>query len=300
MRKTGLSRSTIHFYLREGLVPQPQKTAVNRSLYTEDHVRLLNRITELKQAGRSLAEIKSALRDDVAKLRDVDVDLAGLENERIRRRILRVATEEFVAKGYRRTLVAGIIRKAGVTSQVFYSHFPSKGDLLAESFKTFIQWNLAFVEPRVMASADLGERLIWRVLADVRANQLGSEVLSLVHSEPSDGADLARLTEQAWGEVVDHVVADFESVRGSDSPPAISLELLAYSMIGALHNAVLRASWDDTYSREDLMAAHLWIWLAVIAGLSGETDIDSRLARYRDLIKEVAAREPDSPPALGE
>ena len=121
MQKTGLSRSTIHFYLREGLLPQPQKTSINRSLYTEDHVGLLDKITELKKKGMSLTEIKAALREELANLGDDGVDLAELESDRVRRRIIRVATEEFMTKGYRQTLVASVIRKAGVTSQVFYT-----------------------------------------------------------------------------------------------------------------------------------------------------------------------------------
>ena len=166
-----------------------------------------------------------------------------------------------------------------------------------ESFKTFIHWNMAFVEPKLMESSDLGERLLWRVLADVRANQMGSEVLSLVQSEPANGVELARLTEQAWEGIVRRIVADFESVIDPANPPSVSLELLAYSSIGAHHNAALRVSWDDRFSREELVGTHLWIWLALTAALSGEVDIESRLARYKDLIKEVAAREPEMPPA---
>jgi AcrR family transcriptional regulator len=298
MKRTGASRSSVHFYLREGLLPQPQKTAVNRALYTEDHVELLNRITTLKEAGHSLAEIKAALRDDVDRAQGNDVDLAEQEHERIRRLILRVATEEFMAKGYKQTRVTTIIQKAGVTSQVFYSHFPSKGELLVESFRTFIQWNLAFVEPKLAETSDLGERLLWRILADFRANALGSEVLSLVRSDPAEGTKLTRLVEQAWADVVHRILADFESVRKPGAPSVASLELLAYGTIGAHHNASLRASWDDKFSREDLITNHLWLFLAILAAVAGEVDIDSRMARSKDLIKEVAGREPATPPAI--
>ncbi len=298
MERTGLSRSAIHFYLRTGLIPQPQKTAVNRSLYTEDHVRLLTKITELKRSGGSLVEIKAVLREEFGEAQENGVDLAELKSERIRHKILHVATEEFMTNGYKQTLVATIVRKAGITSQVFYSHFPSKGELLVESFRTFIQWNMAFVEPKLIESSDLGEKLLWRLLADFRANQLGSEVLSLVRSEPGGGADLAKLVEQAWEQIVCTITADFESAVPLGSAPPISIELLAYAMIGAQHNASLRASWDEKFSREDLLGTHLWIWLAVLAALRGEVDVDSRFARYQDLIKEVATRETETPPAL--
>jgi DNA-binding transcriptional MerR regulator len=300
-RETGVSRSTIHFYIREGLLPQPQKTAASRSLYGEDHVRLLRRIGVLKREGRSLAEIRGALASALARAEENEVDLAAQESARVRREILRLATEEFATKGYKQTHVAAIIRRLGITPQVFYNHFPSKRQLLAESFKTFITWNLAFVEPQLANSSDSGERLLWRTLADFGANAFGSEVLSLVRSEGSGDTTLVRAVEQAWGDVVRYVMADFVSTRPPGaSPPVISLELLAYSMIGAQHNTTLRASWDETYNRADVMRMHLWLWLAVGAALSGEVDIDSRIARYESLIQEVAAREPAIPPPLEE
>lgn len=297
VRRTGLSRGTIHFYLRQGVIPPPQKTAINRSLYTEEHVRFLEKIAGLKRQGKPLAEIKAALQPELVEANHDGVDLAELQSEQTRRRILRVATEEFMTHGYRQTLVASIIRKAGVTSQVLYSHFPSKGELLVESFRTFIQWNVAYVEPRLMTSPDLAERVLGRLVADSRANQLGSEVLSLVRAEPANEADLVKLVEQAWDGIVHRITDDLESAADPASPPPVSLELLAYSLIGAHHNAALRATWDDQYSREDVVGVHLWIWLAMLAALTGEVDVNARFDRYRRLIKEAAARPPETPPA---
>jgi hypothetical protein len=123
-------------------------------------------------------------------------------------------------------------------------------------------------------------------------------VLSLVRSDPAEGTKLTRLVEQAWADVVHRILADFESVRKPGAPSVASLELLAYGTIGAHHNASLRASWDDKFSREDLITNHLWLFLAILAAVAGEVDIDSRMARYKDLIKEVAGREPATPPAI--
>ena len=299
-RETGVSRSTIHFYVREGLLPEPQKTATSRALYGTDHVALLRKIGELKSAGRSLAEIKIELDEDLAQARENSVDLAGQESERVRRAILRVATEEFATKGYERTHVAAIIRKLGITPQIFYSHFPSKLQLLVESFQTFLSWNLDFVELRLMESTDQGERLLGRLVADHRATEFGSDVFAHIRMEGGrEKGDKLRLAEQAWAGVVGWITRDFESARALDSPPPpIPLELLAYSMLGAHHNASARASWDEQYSRADLLRTHLWLWLAVVAALSGEVDIDSRIARYEDLIKETAVRRPETPPAI--
>lgn len=265
-------------------------------------MRLLGRITELKKAGHSLAEIKSLLQEDLARSGEEEVDLAREENERVRRTILRVATQEFAEKGYARTHVDAIIKKAKVTPQVFYSHFSSKLDLLVQSFHTFLTWNLAFFEPKLKETPDLGERLLYRLLADTRANEFGSDVMAQIRSEGSRSrSERLRLAQQAWDQVIGFITKEFEGVRPAGSGPGIvPLELLAYSMLGAHHNASARASWDDKFSRTDVLRTHLWLWLCVIAAMSGEVDIDSRLAKYESLIKEIAERQADMPPALEE
>jgi len=299
IRRTGIPRTSIHFYLREGLLPRPHKTAVNRALYTQDHVDLLLRIKALQDKGLSLAEIRAELQHDVAKIDSDETDPVARENERVRKTILRVATEEFMDKGYDNARVADIIRKSGVTSQVFYAHFPSKVELLVESFRTFVSWNLAFVEPNLQA-ADAGERLLWRLQADARANELGSSVLSAIRAEEPSNSDLLGLVERAWAPIIGYIVTDLESTIPPGAATTASPELLAYSLLGAIHNTSLRASWDDAFTREDMITTHLWLYLLVMAGLRGEVDIDARVTRYRDLIKETAARKPESPPALEE
>ena len=263
---------------------------------------MLGKIGELKRAGHSLAEIRTLLRDDLAQAREHTVDLAGQEHDRIHRAILRVATEEFAANGYERTHVADIISAVGVTSQVFYSHFPSKLQLLVESFHTFLSWNLAYVEPRLADAPDLGERVLWRLFAHYRADAFGSEVLSQLRTERTQtAAEKRALAEQAWDGLIPLVQGEFDRIRGTEiAPPAIPLELLATSMIGAHFSANARAAWDETVTRADVLRTHLWLWLAVDAALSGEVDVDGRLARYEPLLQELAAREPETPPAVEE
>ena len=85
-RISGVPRTTIHYYLRQGLLPRPQKTCASRSLYTEEHVRLLAKITEMKQAGRSLTDIEKELQQDVDRANEATVDLVAQEHERMHNR----------------------------------------------------------------------------------------------------------------------------------------------------------------------------------------------------------------------
>jgi DNA-binding transcriptional MerR regulator len=297
-QKTGVSRSTLHFYIRQGLIPEPQKTAGGRLLFSEDHVDLLRRIGELKRAGRSLSEIKRSLKDDVRRARGNDVDLAAEESERMHTAILNAAVDEFMAKGYKQTHVSTLIQRLGINPQIFYSHFPSKLQLLAECFTRFIERTSASLEPDMMVYDDLPERMLRRVAADRRGHELGAMLAAAIRSEGSpDELDHYQLVD-ALGVIMSRVAGDIASVRPPGAPvPSVSDELLAYGLLGAHNYQNLRASWGDDVSVADFLRAHLFIFLAILAAVSGEIDIYGRLARYEGIIQEVTAHGPGGPSA---
>ena len=289
-RKTGVSRSTLYFYIRQGLLPEPQKTPGGRSLYSEDHVEILRRIGELKREGRSLPEIKKALTERVTQARNNGVDLAAQETERVHDAIIQTAIEEFMARGYKQTHVSTIIQRLGINPQLFYSHFPSKLQLLAECFTTFIERSAGSLEPGMAAYADLPERMLRRVGADRRGHELGAMLAAAIRSEGSpDELDHYRLVK-ALEVIMSRVAGDIAKVRPPDAPPPrVSDEMLAYGLLGADNYQRLRASWGDDVSAADFLRAHLFIFLAILAAVSGEIDIYGRLAAYEDLIQEVTA-----------
>jgi len=60
--RTGLARSTIHHYIREGLLPKPRKTGRNTAVYDEDFVRRVRLVKTLQEKTRMpLAEIRETL-----------------------------------------------------------------------------------------------------------------------------------------------------------------------------------------------------------------------------------------------
>ena len=245
-KKTGVSRTTIYFYIRQGLLPVPQSTATGRSLYSEGHVRLLRKIGELKRGGRSLSEIKLTLEKELVEAGENGVDLASEENARMRTAILGVATEEFVTKGYKGTHVLAIIQKLGINPHIFYRHFPSKLDLLVECFKSATPMPPAGVDAGEMADRDPVENVLRGLTGDWPWHQLSAVLSTAIRSEGlQDPAAQSRLAE-TWDAIIVNPVRDLESVRGPQSePPPVLDELLAYSLIGAHRTASMRASWDD-------------------------------------------------------
>lgn len=97
--RTGLARSTIHHYIREGILPQPERTGRNTAFYDEDFVRRAQLVRALQEKTRMpLAEIRETLNgmsDETVGQIDPD-RFAGMA-----RRItdsLRLATEQPVAR----------------------------------------------------------------------------------------------------------------------------------------------------------------------------------------------------------
>ena len=298
-RASGVPRTTIHYYLRQGLLPRPQKTAASRSLYTEDHVKILEKIAELKRAGLSIGQIEAELESRVDEANQATVDLVSQEYERMHNRILAVATRDFSARGYKNTHVTSLMRQLGITATLFYSHFPSKRRLLAECVSVLMNWSLAYADEMTASIGDPAERLLWEVFSHSHVFQLGVAAFAVIRVEGTqDDVDLRRSIEEGLAGTVARIMKEFTAVPAAGGGHAVRDELIALSLFGAYEETVFGAVSPGKYSREDLLRAHLWLFLAAQAARSGEVDIDSRLARYEALISQLSTQMPPLPPAL--
>lgn len=299
-RVTGVPRTTIHYYLRQGLLPRAQKTAASRSLYTEEHVEFLERIGELKKAGLSLSEIENELQHRVDQANETGVDLVAQEYARMHNRILAVAAQEFAAKGYKNAHVTTIMKKLGITPTLFYSHFPGKRRLLGECVSVMMDWSLTYGDSKRDSVEDPAERLLWLAFASLHVFDLGSSGLALIRVEKThDDSELRTPIEEALAGVVERIMKDVAETPPQDAkPPAVPDELVAHSLLGAYEQTVFRSFTDEQYSRKDLLRTHLWLFLAAQAARKGEIDIDSRLGRYEELIDQLATGMPPLPPIL--
>ncbi len=79
--QTGVSKSTILYYIKEGLLPEPEKPKPNVHLYPPETVKILEFIKYFQQnLGYSIAQIKEILKDNRLDFRsDSDMVLEYLE-----------------------------------------------------------------------------------------------------------------------------------------------------------------------------------------------------------------------------
>ena len=293
-RASGVPRSTIHYYVRQGLLPAPQKTADTRALYSEDHLALLRQIRRAKDSGRSLSEIRVKIQSRVKKLSESGIDLEAQEYNRTHRAILSFATEEFVRRGYRRTRVDDLTRELGISSSIFYDHFRSKRHLLVECFQTFIQWGIVSTESQASSSDAVIERLLLRIGSSLSIHSLSTDVLALVSAEAlQDEDELRQPVEEAWNNIVGHIVDEIAGMRGAGTTqPAVPDTLLAHNLNEAMQGTLTRMWWDKRFSLEDVIRTHVWLYLAVRKALHDPNDILRELTKYEDRIRQIATAPP--------
>jgi len=287
-----VSRSTIYYYVRAGLLPPAQKSSPTRALYTDDHVDLLDEIRQLKQDGLAIKAIRERLQHRVRYASQNGEDLVARQGQDMRRAILRRAAREFARNGYRQTRIADIIAELGITPQVLYSHFPTKRDLFAASYRACLEASMGVIEPRLDEESDPAARLVWRMLGDYGLRALNPDLLYLARDAAYDDPETTRELRKAHDHILGNQERDLARFRPGPDDPPLSDELMSYGLFGAFQTMRMRASWDERFSRSDVMWNNVALFLAVLALYDGRLDVEGLKRRYADLIDEVASMEP--------
>jgi len=98
---------------------------------------------------------------------------------------------------------------------------------------------------------------------------------------------------------VRHIERDVAGELNEKRPsPSVPDELVAHSLFAAYQQTMFRMLADSEYRLEDVLLTHLWIFLAIQAARNGEIDIDSRLDKYRGLVKKLVSELPPPPSLL--
>ena len=293
---SGTPRSTIYYYVREGLLPAAQKAAASRAIYSDVHVELLEEIRRLKASGADLETIKTSVAPLLERQTAAEPDLVARRAAETRAAILQAAARQFARRGYKRTRIADIIREVGVAPPVFYTHFATKRQLFVESFNVFVHWMSSLIEPPLAEEPDPAVRLIWRIYAYWGLQRLSPDLLGLAMAEGlQEDAETRAAVQEALRIIAAGPTADLRGLRREGDGPPISDELMAYSLFGATEQASMRATWDDDFDQRDVMLTHLFLYLSVEAAYKGTNDAVARLDAYRDLIDRLVAEGPPVP-----
>ena len=151
---------------------------------------------------------------------------------------------------------------------------------------------MSVIEPRLADEPDPAATLIWRMLGDYGLRALNPDLLYLARDAAYDDPETTRELRKAHEHILGNQERDLAVFRTGPDHPPISDELMSYGLFGAFQTMRMRATWDDRFSRSDVMWNNVAMFLAVLALYDGTLDVEAAKRRYADLIDEVAAMTP--------
>ncbi len=127
---TGIPKSTIRYYVREGLIAPYIKTGKTMAYYAEEEVRRLELVKKLRD-------------EEKMPIKFIKVELAQLEAEEVqpesrgrsidrRQEIIHTTAYLFTHKGYDKVSIQDIVSELQMSKSTFYMYFNNKEELFLE------------------------------------------------------------------------------------------------------------------------------------------------------------------------
>jgi AcrR family transcriptional regulator/predicted DNA-binding transcriptional regulator AlpA len=251
-RISGIGRSTIHYYLREGLLSAPRRTGKTMAYYDASHVEELRRIRELQEEGYPLSMIKE-MSDGSRGWRDHDAHEAAASADK-KTQIMEKAVEVFAHKGYHNTRISDITRAVGLGHSTFYLYFPSKKALFIECVDQVFQAMFSGVWEEIKHEDNPLKRLRMRGEAVLKYHPEFLDILHVLHGTMEDDARLEIKRREIYDSVAKTVQRDInKAMKEGLIPQRINTEIISYMLVGWLETAPLLLSQDKGYSVDDLL-----------------------------------------------
>ncbi len=271
-RLSGVNRSTIHYYVHEGILPKPHMTGRTSAYYDQRHLKRLKSIQRFKgeftrvtgksrmpmEMLRALIEREDPLKRSIIS-KALDIDLSGLDAESRRRtEIIVAALMLYTERGYYRTSVRDIARETGISVPTFYKHFTNKRDLFVAVIEYVIDKFRKEYREALEGTED------WFMMANILIESfhdnypLIGEVLNQLRAGVAANDPWAK---ERLRKIYADLTADFplyirKAIHGGFMRE-FDEELLAYIIINLAEATYQRVSFDDKYEFEDIAEAIL-------------------------------------------
>lgn len=264
---SGVPRSTIHYYVREGILHPPQKTSHTMAYYNESHLRRLQSIKKMKTEYQKM---KIGLRVPRAKLeqsRDgADVQLRGEHNSTVdenlntgsentrKQEIIETAIQLFSQKGYHHTNVRDIAQALGISKGTFYLYYASKRDLFIEVVDDVIRNIIGEVAKAIKSEDNLMKRTILRAEVFNRNYSKYNEILNQLRAEVTSEDQWAQnKVKKVYMDLTKPLIREAQEAIRRGVIREVDPDLLAYTLIGITEVMSLRMTLDDKYTLAKVM-----------------------------------------------
>ncbi len=261
-KRSGVPRSTIHFYTREGLLPAPLKTGKTMAYYDQRHLDRLKDIEHLKEkSGMPLSFIMEQFKGiDKPGGKGLRKELLPKEStpshspkQQRRQEIARASIEIFSQRGYHGTKISDITQALGMSTGTFYVYFKDKQELFVEVVDEVVRAIVREAAFDIKGEANLWGRWVMRARAFFDNFDRYNEILHQLRAEMTHGDWPAGKIEEVFQQLTKPLKMEIRQAMDQGVIRTMDEELLAYSAIGIIEGLTLRTLFDDTYSFQDVI-----------------------------------------------
>jgi len=260
--KSGVPRTTIHFYLRQGLLHQPHKTGRTMSYYDESHLQRLKEINRLKKGSRvPILFLKEHLdevhieKSTATEEYDVRKHVETTKEKALKRQeIIKQAIRVFGQKGYHQTKIIDITSSLKISTGTFYLYFKNKGDLFIEVIDDVFRNIVGEAAIAIKGENDFFERLKIRGRVFYKNYTKYSEILNQLRAEmASEEQWPAEKIQKIYHGLTRPVIREIEVAVKEGIIREVDPDLLAYAMTGLIEIMSFRISLDNKYNLEKVI-----------------------------------------------
>lgn len=249
---SGMTVSTIKFYLSQGLLPRPSKAKPNVAYYDEAFYKRLLIIKRMREEGLSISSIKAILdrypfmklseweafktnagKKDPFELEDEE-RLATLSGEERRKgAILDAAFHVFSVKGYHSATVDDIAREAGVSKGTCYQYFSGKEEIFTATLDRTLDKLFTEAEAAAADAQDTLQRLAIKGLSFITKYSDLQFMFTGIFTEVMGGNEgLGNKASEIFGRVAKFLAKDIDQGVKEKVIRPLDTEAVAYALIG--------------------------------------------------------------------
>lgn len=262
-KRAGIPRTTIHFYVRHGLLHPPLKTGRTMAYYNESHLNRLQSIQKLKVEGRvplsflkeSLAELEERGGDRSDSSGSVAREIAATTRAKDKKRqeIVNAAIKVFAEKGYHKVKIRDITASLGISTGTFYIYFEDKKALFVDVVDAVIRAIIGDAREALKQEESILRRLTIRGRIFYENYSKYNEILNQLRAEMV-GEDQwpHEKIKKAYHALTQPVIRDIEKGIEAGLFRKIDPDLTAYTLTGIIEIMCLRTMISGKYTYEQI------------------------------------------------
>ncbi len=251
-RLSGLPKTTIRYYIREGLIAPSMKTGKTMAYYTEDDVRKLELIRNLREEGKvPLKFIKDEL-ENFEKEKGVEQDQTRSVDRR--QEIIDVTARLFTQKGYDKVSIQDIVGELQMSKSTFYVYFSNKEELFMECADHIFHQMFNHVWENIRREKDVIVRLRKRTEAFMEVYPTWRDMMNQLRGiAVKDHPDFMEKYKSSVSYIVKYTIKDIETAVAQGRMKKMNTEILGYGLTGVAEYVAELHYLFGKYSQEEIL-----------------------------------------------